>query len=209
MTAGEVFLAVVGLAVAACLLGTLAFVGIKLRALELRVAGLVNASLTSGGAAREAEHTHVEDPTELHPRFQVGQHLALAGLQTGDSENRWTVVVGVSKSCDTCQRVLADLPEILPYLQELDVVIATSDPILTQPDVPMLVVTPSELAGTPFTLMVDIDGTIQGAAQVNNGAEVLEFVSEGQGMGFGPGLTPVDGVLPVAATSGHGHGHHH
>ena len=72
-------------------------------------------------------------------------------------------------------------------------------PNVISPGVAYIKGTPDYMEGSPYVLMVDPEGMIQGHGLADSIDEVLEFVSEGAAHGHEPGL--------VSAVDGHRHPH--
>lgn len=132
------------------------------------------------------DHSHIEDVKSLPPELQFGQRVEFADLPAG----RWVLGLGLSSDCYNCLQVKEALPNVVDRLTAYALVaIVDRAPAAGEfPNAVRVVVRPDLIENAPFALMADDEAVIQGAAHIHDIAELLEFVSEGHTVGFGPGL---------------------
>lgn len=171
-----------------------------IRGLERQNTALLQRLSTLGTTTQSAhaahDHSHIEDVKSLPPALQFGQRVEFADLPAG----QWVVVLGLSGDCHNCLQVKETLPNVVDRLTSYALVaIVDRQPVAGEfPDAVRVVVRPDLIENAPFVLMADDEAVIQGAAHIHDVAELLEFVSEGHAVGFGPGLQePVE--VPVAS----------
>lgn len=176
---------------------------VVLHGVQIRVIAIENTlNMRSRGSQLGSAHTH-PDAADLHSAFDVGLTFPeVVGKLPGEG---WALCLGLSRGCDACASIAVELPAHLDRLANVHVVVLESGPSweFVDDNIAMMGVGPEFLKDSPFAMLVDPMHTIQGAAKLHGISDVLEFVSEGQGMGFGPGLSSAGAMeLPVVGVSG-------